>query len=222
MTTRYYPYNSENITIQEFFDFLFTPGLDLRDSGREWYDINRDGQLVKKGYDYRDKRILNDPVEVEITDPDILAQKEAVDRSINGEYDWLIEFNKNQREAELEAIRNDYGLRENALQDQLDILENRLAILEGRSDRSTVDKYYSSREREDPGVEELVDLMKEFNEIRAIEADPAEGITVETKEDWDRLWERADFMAEQGRPEVEIDSARDIEPDLQQHHHHGP
>lgn len=218
MSTKFYRYNSNDMTPQEFLGFVTTPGMDLDDIGNSYYVINDKGQLIKKGWDYKTKRYLNRVMDIEIENPAILAEKTAQDRKINAEYDWLIEFNRNARERELENLRNTYAMRERELQDQLNILEDRLAVMDGKSDSARSGKDYSYRQLKDPDVKEVYDIMGEFNDIQDIEENPAISVTVNTKEEWDKIFGKPAKVPDQqwNTPEAPtIDRAKDLAPTVQ-------
>lgn len=93
-----------------------------------------------------------------------------------------------------------------------------MAIIEGKSDQIREDRYYSSQEKEDPGVRGLVAIMEEFDDIRAIEADAAISVTVNTKEEWDRLWKKPDTLSIEeiiGKRSSPLNSFKDLSPAME-------
>lgn len=208
MTTRFYRVNTGDIGPQEFLGYLTTPGMSPYDIGSSYSVIDDEGRLVRKGRDYRTNRLIAEEVDIRITNPAILAEKEDEDRAINGAYDWLIQYNRDVRARELEEIRNDFALREKELQDQLRILEDRRAVMDGDSDFVQADTYYSYSRRKDPDVKDLVDIMEEFDAIRDMEENPAVTVTVNTKEEWDRVFSGPDLGADQDRDAMEAPSVQ--------------
>lgn len=203
MSTRFYRVNTLDMGPEEFLGFLTTPGMDPHDIGNDDYIIDDEGRLVRRGRDYRSERFFDQVVDIEITTPAVLAEKEAEDRAVNGAYDRLIGYNRDVRQRELEEIRNDFAIREMELQDQLAVLEDRLAVMDGDSESAQEDRYYSTSRLKDPNVKELVDIMDEFDAIRDIDKNPAITVTVNTKEEWDKVFAKPALGADQAMDGME-------------------